>query len=323
MTSLKVSVVICTHNPRLQYMARVLGALKSQSLQYADWELLLIDNASTEPVAERVDLSWHPAGRHVHEGELGLTPARLRGIAESRGEVIVFVDDDNVLGADYLSEAIRIGKAYPFLGAWGGTVRPEFERTPPKWTERYWPWLALREVNTPTWSNDPQHWVSQPCGAGMCVRRCVGKAYADQLSKSTTRIHFDRRGRDLLSGGDTDLALTSASLSLGWGMLPSLMLIHIIPAGRVEKDYLIRLGEGLSFSWTYLMRTRGITVPQPPSMWRRFVRFAQQAVRDGAIHARISWSRDRGSRNALRVSLHGEGITLQGNSTLLQTDAAT
>src|SRR5437588_267862 len=73
-----VSVVICSHTPRPAYLERVMAALRLQSLPTSAWELLLIDNASPDPLAARVDLSWHPQGRHVREEKLGLTPARLR-----------------------------------------------------------------------------------------------------------------------------------------------------------------------------------------------------------------------------------------------------
>src|ERR1700722_2249773 len=97
-----VSVIICSHNPRENYLRRVLDALRAQTLPAQEWELLLVDNASTEPLAGRFDLSWHPNARHVREEKTGLTPARLRGIAEANGELLVFVDDDNVLRSDYL-----------------------------------------------------------------------------------------------------------------------------------------------------------------------------------------------------------------------------
>ena len=38
------SVIICTHNPRSDYLRRVLDALKAQTLLREQWELLLIDN---------------------------------------------------------------------------------------------------------------------------------------------------------------------------------------------------------------------------------------------------------------------------------------
>ena len=55
-----LSVIICTHNPRFEYFDRVLNALKGQTLPLEQWELVIIDNASVEPLCERVDLNWHP-----------------------------------------------------------------------------------------------------------------------------------------------------------------------------------------------------------------------------------------------------------------------
>jgi glycosyltransferase involved in cell wall biosynthesis len=49
----EVSVVICAHNPRTDYLERVFKALKNQSIKNEKWELLLIDNASKENLAER------------------------------------------------------------------------------------------------------------------------------------------------------------------------------------------------------------------------------------------------------------------------------
>src|ERR1700746_4111324 len=100
------SVVICSHNPRPQYLRRVLDALRNQTLPKERWELLLVDNASTDSLATAWDLSWHRLGRHIRERELGIARARLRGIKATQTELIVFVDDDNVLAPDYLSEAI-------------------------------------------------------------------------------------------------------------------------------------------------------------------------------------------------------------------------
>src|ERR1700724_388037 len=103
---LEISVIICTYNPRMDYLARVLSALQAQTLAREHWELLLIDNASNQPLRGRIDLSWHQHAKHVTEQKLGLTFARLRGIRESACELLVFVDDDNVLDPDYLEQAM-------------------------------------------------------------------------------------------------------------------------------------------------------------------------------------------------------------------------
>ncbi len=102
-----LSVIICTHNPRADFLRRTLDALKEQTLARGEWELVLVDNASKTAVAGAWDLAWHPRGRHVREEELGLTHARFRGIREATGAVLVFVDDDNILAPDYLQQVWR------------------------------------------------------------------------------------------------------------------------------------------------------------------------------------------------------------------------
>ena len=114
-----LSVIICTHNPRLDYLRRVLAALQNQTLSSGEWELVMVDNASHTPLSGTIDLSWHPQGRVVREENLGLAHARLRGIKETRSDLIIFVDDDNVVASDYLERALGIGADCPFLGRMG------------------------------------------------------------------------------------------------------------------------------------------------------------------------------------------------------------
>src|SRR5215471_17206377 len=93
----ELTVILCSHNPRADYLARVMVGLTRQSLARERWELLVIDNASDPPISAGIDLSWHPLARIVREEALGLTQARLRGYREAGAGVLVFVDDDNVL----------------------------------------------------------------------------------------------------------------------------------------------------------------------------------------------------------------------------------
>ena len=149
------SVIICTHNPRLHYLCRVLEALRNQTLPLERWELLLIDNASREPLTSKTsDMSWHPHARHIREDQLGLSSARLRGMREATSDLLVFVDDDNVLELNYLSEVIRIKRDWPLLGVWGsGATVPEFEVEPADNLRGFLWMLALRVVDCARWSN--------------------------------------------------------------------------------------------------------------------------------------------------------------------------
>jgi glycosyltransferase involved in cell wall biosynthesis len=253
----EASVIICAHNPRPHYLRRVLSALRNQTLSKDRWELLLIDNASEDPLASKTwDLSWHPHARHIREEVLGLSSARLRGMQESFADLLVFVDDDNVLDPNYLSEAISVKNEWPQLGVWGsGSILPEFEVQPPDYVREFLDNLALREVSGCHWSNIMPCDGAKPWGAGQCVRASVAKAYRRCFEESLIRI-TDRRGNDLASGGDIEIDYVACNLGLGVGIFPELKIIHLIPAIRLEEEYLVRIVEGsftssilLDFKW--------------------------------------------------------------------------
>src|SRR5208282_4410819 len=129
--SLNLSVIVCAHNPRADYLAHTLDGLRAQTLPRQHWELIIVDNASREPIDGIVDLGWHPQSSVHCEPTPGLTVARLRGIAAARAPLIVFVDDDNALAPDYLAQAAALAEAWPRLGVFGcGTYTPAWEEAP-------------------------------------------------------------------------------------------------------------------------------------------------------------------------------------------------
>jgi glycosyltransferase involved in cell wall biosynthesis len=260
-----LSVIICTHNPRADYLRRTLGGLSTQSIAADAWELLIVANATRDPLASRVDLAWHPAPRIIAEPELGLTAARLRGIAAARTEILVFVDDDNVLAPDYLARSMAISRAWPMLGAWGcGNYVPEWESPPPPEFAPYLDYLAVHQVPRDRWSNQYFDYPATPAGAGMCVRTPVAIRYAESVRHDQRRKRLDRSGTGLAGCGDFDLALTAIDAGLGVGVLTELTMTHLMPAGRVEELYLLRLVEGHAYSTVLLhsLRNPNFTAPR-------------------------------------------------------------
>ena len=293
---MQISVVICTHNPRPDYLQRALDALKTQTLPKEQWELLLIDNASKEPLVSKWDLSWNPHARYIREDELGLTRARLRGINESIGEILVFVDDDNVLAFDYLEHALRIAKEWPVLGAWGGSSIPWFETEPPAWSKRYLHYLALREIHEDKWSNYCDKPRLMPWGAGMCVRRVVAAEYFRKAKDDNVRRNLDRSGHSLASCGDSDLAITACEMGLGTGLFRSLRLTHLISAERVREAHLLKLLEGMVYSLHVLSAARD--KPRKPTSWPRWIWGHIAALRRGKRELRFFLASQRGARAA-------------------------
>ena len=247
-----LSVIVCTHNPRTEYLQRTLDALRAQTLDPSRWELLLIDNRSESPVEGRFDVSWHPNGRILFEEELGLTPARLRGIRESHAEILCYSDDDNVLDPDYLENALEIGLTMPHIGCWGGEILGEFETLPPPWFKAFESMLVIRPLQRDQWGNAYRYDDAMPCGAGICVRRKVVDAYLRMCTESPLRKALDRTGTSTMSSGDMDLAYTAIDMGLGTGRFKNLRMLHLIPSSRLDPVYLARLAAGMGESDVYL-----------------------------------------------------------------------
>lgn len=297
MSEHRLSVAICTHNPRADYLARTIEGLRQQTFPKERWELLIVDNRSSPSID--LNLAWHPDARVIREDTLGLTPARLRAFRESASPVIVLVDDDNVLSPDYLEQADKIGNSWPQLGTWGGQTIPEFETAPPEWAKPYL-WLAIRELSKDQWSNVPFSGDAMPFGAGICVRRSVADAYLELISNDPARKAMDRAGNKLLGCGDTDLVLTGYDVGYGSGTFVGLELTHLIPKGRLEEEYLFQLVESTTYSVTLLKALRGLA-PTVPSRSQKLLEWYQSLRLDQRTR-RFEQARRRGFETAVADS---------------------
>jgi len=269
----QVSVVIPSHNPPQGPFARVLGALRAQSLPLDQWELIVVDDGSRESLAETLDLSWHPRGSVIATGTPGkghgLVAARLKGFDSGTADVFVFVDQDNALDEQYLAGALEISREYPRLGSWGGQVTLEFDdpaRAPEPWL---WPLLCTRKLSGDIWSNDIHHYESTPWGAGLCVRRLVLNAHRAKVEANPLRRQLDPTPTRMGFGGDTDLVNTGCGLGYGKGVFKRLHLGHLIPAGRCTDEYFLRSAEARGFS-TVLHGFLDEGVAKPPRGDLRF-----------------------------------------------------
>ena len=240
--------MIPAHNPRVDYLGAVFDGLRDQSLPLPQWELIVVDNRSEQPLTDRLDLAWHPGAKIVREESLGLTHARVAGFGKALGDLVVFVDDDNVLAADYLEQASRISVAYPFIAVWGGAIRPQYEDAsvaPPASLQSL---LTLRDVEADLWSNDPGHHASTPWGAGLCVRRTVAARYVEELAANPRRYALDLRGNALVYGGDTDIAYTACRMGQAKGVFHELEVTHLIEKKRCTEEHLCQVAYGRGYS---------------------------------------------------------------------------
>ena len=103
----ELSVVIATYN-RDNLLRELIDDLEKQSLSPASFEVLIVDDGSTNPVKPvLMGLGTSFALRVLEQANAGPAAARHRGIVEARADVILIVDDDMRLPPVLLAEHLR------------------------------------------------------------------------------------------------------------------------------------------------------------------------------------------------------------------------
>lgn len=109
---MRVSVIVPFYNSE-RYIKRCIEGLLQQSYPREQYEILMIDNNSTDTSANTV--RQYPGIQLLHETMQGSYAARNRGLQEAKGEVIAFMDADCVPSHDWLHE-IMLAMEQPDLG---------------------------------------------------------------------------------------------------------------------------------------------------------------------------------------------------------------
>jgi glycosyltransferase involved in cell wall biosynthesis len=136
-----LSVIICTYN-REQHIERALQSLTEQDFDKSAYEIIVVDNNSTDSTPEiiRRFKEAHPEHQIVlaKENRQGLSYARNKGIELARGKYISYIDDDGIARPDYVSQIKKYTEQFPEDVAFGGKVLPKYETgKEPDWMSGY------------------------------------------------------------------------------------------------------------------------------------------------------------------------------------------
>jgi len=231
-----ISVVICCYNSE-ERLPKVLDHLEKQEVSdNIPWEVLVIDNASTDRTAQVALECWNRKNiplRVVDEPNPGLSNARLAGFANATKEVISFVDDDNWVEPGWIRKVYDIMSGDPAIGILGGRGRAAFESDPPFWFEDFQGAFAVGPNKKTT--GIQQTYIT---GAGMNVRK---SAWDHLRSNGFEFILSGRKGKALTSGEDVEMSY--AFLLAGYSLYydDDLLFYHYMPAGRLQWGYLVKL----------------------------------------------------------------------------------
>jgi glycosyltransferase involved in cell wall biosynthesis len=238
---IRLSVILCCYNSAVR-IAPTLEALASQETDFP-WELVIVDNCSTDNTAELATQRWLKIGNNipmkiVQENIPGLSAARKKGIETAGGELLLFCDDDNQLASDYLNQAAVIMNEDKEIGALCGFNNLASSNPLPDIVEKNKVAYACGHKDMESRYLDEQ---TVPWGAGLVVRSEFMKKL---LLQKFVSLLSDRTGKELSSGGDTEYCYLIRLSGYKWKYDTRLSLNHCIPEDRLNMEYLKRLYKG-------------------------------------------------------------------------------
>lgn len=247
-----ISVIVCTYN-REKYIYNVLKSLADNTLPHNQYEIVLVDNNCSDNTRNECDrfVRNFPkvAFRYIVETNQGLSYARNRGIKESSGDVLVYVDDDALVNNAYLQTYADFFEQHPDIDAAGGPIIPQYETEEPAWMS---PIIKSLLTGYKYHGDRPKEFPQNdyPGGGNAAYRASVFEKVG------LFNIELGRKGDSLVGAEEKDIFDKMITQDMRFYYLPNAILYHIIPEKKLSKDYFDRLSYSIGESER--MRTKQI-----------------------------------------------------------------
>jgi glycosyltransferase involved in cell wall biosynthesis len=302
-----ISVLICTCDPNPYTLDWVLGSLLQQTLPTSEFEIVLVDNNSRKPLEGEALRKGRPLPMRVFlETRSGKIFAACTAFREARAPLLLIVDDDNGLAADYLAEAVRIAREQPGIGAFAGITKLLTDRQIPEWQRGLLPYLGVRDYGPDAITSNQTHWGKwEPIGAGMALRRDVGLRFVECIETNMEAQQLSRRGKSYICGDDQLMARAAYWSGYSCSYQPTLQLWHFIKGARMTARHLARTIQGCARAWVINERLCG----RPPAdlSWFRmaielFKRLRFRIKENGFRRGAVLWFWDLGELRQTKAS---------------------
>jgi glucosyl-dolichyl phosphate glucuronosyltransferase len=233
---MNVSVVLCTYN-RCKSLARTLRSIAaSESANYFEWEVVVVDNNSTDDtrvVVDEFSRQYPGRFRYLFEPRQGKSYALNSGVRSACGQVIAFLDDDVIIEPTWLMSITSSLQTGDWAGAGGRTLLDQ-PFSPPSWLSLKYPGghggivAALFDFG-----ESPGELKVAPYGTNMAYRKEMFERHGlfrtdlgPSPSRRTPRPNEDTEfGRRLMAAGERIC------------YEPSAVVYHGVTEERLHKKY--------------------------------------------------------------------------------------
>lgn len=281
-----ISVIIPTYN-RADLLAVALESILQQSLSANNYEIIVVDNNSTDNTQKVVSEINQKNGNRiisVFEENPGLVNGRHRGAKEAKGDILVFGDDDIIVSPGWLT-AINQAFNDPKVALVGGKVIPDYEIEPPEWINEFWSktelgswifYLSLIDLGDEV-GEIPANYVF---GCNFSIRKSVlyecGGFHPDSFPPQLIKYR-----------GDGEYGLALEIMKRGYKTIyhPQARVKHQVTKERMTANYFCRRSfyEGISNSYTEIRQRGGVSGDKQDSDRIRYTQEFAEALLKGVL----------------------------------------
>lgn len=241
-----ISVIIACFNSENVISTTLQHLQKQKSTENIAWEVILVDNNSSDKTAEIAAKVWNTNPivplNLLREVKVGEAHARRAGINAAKYEILSIVDDDNWVEQDWI---VKINSYFdnPEIGLVGCAGQGEFEVDPPAWFEENKNAFAIGKLYDGEFEDITDSAIVP--GAGLSVRKSV---YDFLLNHDWKPFLQGRVGNKQSAGADSEMCYITRLLGYKIYYSNLLTFKHFTASHRISWDRLTRMTEGFGES---------------------------------------------------------------------------
>jgi len=239
---IKISAIISTYN-RANYLEKLFNSILSQTIDTDTYEIVIVNNNCTDNT-EELCKNFIIENKNIHvtyciETSQGLSFGRNRGIKESKGEIVTFLDDDAFIAPDFFETTLSFFEKHPEVNAIGGKILLHYLNKKPKW---YNPFMAslLGYFN----KGDKEHIFATDYfrGSNMSFRKVIFQKHGN-FNTSLGRV-----GKNLHGSEEKELFYRFKKNGEQMWYVPSAIVYHLVPIERTTPEFIKRQAIGIGNS---------------------------------------------------------------------------
>ena len=271
--SLTISVVICTYN-RAVYIKDAMESLFHQTLQKQDFEVIIVNNNSTDQTAEVCEayIAENPSAKfyYLNEKQQGASFARNTGAQLAKGSLLCFMDDDAVAELDYLERIVHFFATHPEAGGLGGRIIPKYIPSEPAWMSYY----VSSMVGNFDYSKEVAVFSANkyPLESNMVIRKKDFDAIAGFNTALPGVVGTHRIGGE---GKDFFMRLKALGRVIYYD--PAIVVQHVVEVKKLTPEYLYRVASGMGRGEKIRMLEKG-RIPYIKKIIEYFIKLGASIV---------------------------------------------